>query len=344
VSNKCLPDKLVGHFFGVGSLSEQNPVKPLEYIKSLRVPYTYQLTSIKEEDMIRQIGYLVEGFEEKGEFILDVDIHTYRSILSEDTPLLLDETHARSLYLMTKNGKYEYLKTHQTAPASMCFSTRGSDGKQLVSRSMFHFYASLTKRIARGQYEHLSPYCDTLILSQDDPAIGFVCEMIERGKVEDLSLKHIGNVTDSLYPDDVIPAYHYCYDWKNLQEEDWHYLWDSIPKLIHIDVLSFPPNMVEEQAEKINHFLEIGGGLAIGILPNVDDGYSASVIETLTHNLKAALEMFKESGVDLDLLRMNTMLSTHCGLHSASIKLIHEIHETSRKFPKINEAVYNSMV
>ena len=344
MSKSLLPNELVGEFYGVGSLSETNPVKPLDYIKSLHVPYTYQLTSIKEEDMIRQIAYLVDGFEEKGEFILDLDIHTYRSIISEDTSMLLDEKHARSLYLMTKDEKYEYLKTHQTAPASMCFSTRASDGKQLVSRSMFRFYASLTKRIAQGQYEHLSPHCETLILSQDDPALGFVYEMIQGGKVEDLSLKYIGSITDSLFPESVMPAYHYCYDWKILQEGDWHYLWDSIPKIVHIDVLTFPPNLDEDQAEKVNHFLEEGGGLALGILPNVDDGYNASVSETLKHNLKQTLKMFKESGVNLDLLRMNTMLSTQCGLHSASISLITEIHETSRDFPKIYNSVYNSMV
>jgi hypothetical protein len=344
VNNKLLPEALEGQFFGVGSVNEKDPLKPLEYITKLRVPYTYQLTNFAEEDMIRQIAYLIKGFEEKGEFILDLDMHTYRSITSEETSLLLDENHARSLYQMTKIGKYDYLKTHQTAPASMCFSTRGSDGKQLVSRSMFHFYAALTKRIAKGQYEQLSPHCDTLILSQDDPAIGFVYEMIERGKVEDLSLKYIGNVTNSLYPPDIIPAYHYCYNWINLQEGEWHYLWDSKPKLIHIDVLTFPPIMEEEQAEKVNHFLEEGGGLALGVLPNIDDSYNAPVIETLRHNLKETLEMFKKSGVNLDLLRYNTMLSTQCGLHSAGVELIREIHETSREFPEINDYVYNSMV
>jgi hypothetical protein len=344
VSKNLLPEELVGEFYGVGSLSETNPVKPLDYVRTLRVPYTYQLTSIKEEDMIRQIAYLVDGFEKNGEFILDLDIHTYRSIVNEDTSLLLDDKHARSLYLMIKDERFEYLKTHQTAPASMCFSTRGSDGKQLVSRSMFRFYASLTKRIAQGQYEHLSSHCDTLILSQDDPAIGFVYEMIERGKVEDLTLKYIGNVTNSLFPQNTIPAYHYCYDWRILQEGDWHYLWNSIPKIVHIDVLSFPPSLKEEQAEKVNHFLEKGGGLALGVLPNVDDGYNTSVRDTLKHNLKETLKMFKESGVSLDLLKMNTMLSTQCGLHSASIGLITEIHETSRDFPKIYNSVYNSMV
>ena len=344
MSKRLLPENLIGEFYGVGSLNEPKPEEPLKYITKLRVPYTYQLTNFKEEDMIRQIGYLVEGFEEKGEFILDVDFHTYRSITSEESLLLLDEKHARSLYLMTKNSKYEYLKTHQTAPASMCYSTRGSDGKQLVSQSMLHFFASLTKRIANGQVELLSPHCSTLILSQDDPAIGFVNEMIVRGKVEDLNLKHIGKVTDSLFPKEVIPAYHYCYDWTNLQEEDWYYLWESIPKLVHIDIISFPPNFGEEQAEKINHFLEVGGALALGVLPNVDEGYNSSVKETLEHNLHTFMTQFKQSGVDLDLLKVNTMVSTQCGLHSASIPLIRELHESSKEFPQIFEAVYNSMV
>ncbi|MGD2072841.1 MAG: hypothetical protein PVG65_05070 [Candidatus Thorarchaeota archaeon] len=344
MNKSLLPNNLVGEFFGVGSLNEQNHLKPLEYIKRLRVPYVYQLTCYPEEDMIRQIGYLVEGFEEKGEFILDIDIHTFHSVMREKTTLLLDQKHARSLHLMTKNESYEYLKTQQTAPASMCYSIRGSDGKQLVSRSMLHFFASLTKRIGIGQYNHLSPYCDSLVLSQDDPAIGFVLEMIERGKTEDLSLTHIAKVTDALFPPNTIPAYHYCYDWLNLQEGDWYFLWDSKPKLVHIDVLSYPPKLQEEQAEKINQFLEKGGGLALGVLPNVDDGYHASILDTLEHNLIDTLDIFGESGVNLDLLRKNVMLSTQCGLHSASKNVINEIHESSNEFPKIYESVYNRIV
>jgi hypothetical protein len=80
------------------------------------------------------------------------------------------------------------------------------------------------------------------------------------------------------------------------------------------------------------------------VLPNIDDSYNAPVIETLRYNLKETLEMFKKSGVNLDLLRYNTMLSTQCGLHSAGVELIREIHETSREFPEINDYVYNSMV
>jgi hypothetical protein len=209
---------------------------------------------------------------------------------------------------------------------------------------MFHFFASLTKRIAKGQYLQLSPHCDTLILSQDDPAIGFVFDMIESGKVEDLSLKYIGTVTDSLYPKEVIPAYHYCHDWRILQEDGWHFIWESKPKIIHIDALSYPPDLQEDQAEKLNHFIERGGGLALGILPNMDDMYKASVLETLEKNLRSSLNMFKDCGVNLDLLRMNTMLSTQCGLHSASESLIREIHDKSKEFPNIFESVYNSMV
>ena len=95
-----LPRGLAGHFFGVGSLGEPDPELPVDYVKKLKIPYTYSITALREEDMIRQFAVLVDGFEEDGDFILDVDIHAYREMISDDDPLLVDQQHGHSLYLM----------------------------------------------------------------------------------------------------------------------------------------------------------------------------------------------------------------------------------------------------
>ena len=101
--------------------------------------------------MIRQFAALIDEFEEIGDFILDIDMYTYRDITENDEPLLVEEKNLHSLFAMMDGTRYPYFKTQQTAPATMCFSIRGSDGKQLVNRYMFHFFESLMRRISVGQ-------------------------------------------------------------------------------------------------------------------------------------------------------------------------------------------------
>ncbi len=339
MSNSLLPERLVGQFFGVGSLGEKDPETPIEYIKKLPIPYAFQVTYLHEEDMIRQFGYLIDGFEEEGDFLIDIDLHEYRSITESSDGFLPDMNHAHSFYLLIDGTAYQYFKTQQTAPITMCYSTRARDGKQHLTRTMFHLYVSLMKRIAKGQIEHMQSSCENIILCQDDPALGLVLEKMGRDEVPDLTLKDIVKTTDTIYPKEVIPAYHYCDDWRKLDIDGVHTLWDAPAKIAHIDLVNYPPIIEIEQAEKLNRFLETGGALALGVLPNVDDSYSESVASTLERNLMNAINSFQQSGVSIELLNRNSLVSTQCGLSRASIKLTREIHETLLGSRKIFERV-----
>ncbi|MFW9981643.1 MAG: hypothetical protein ACFFE3_06990, partial [Candidatus Thorarchaeota archaeon] len=330
-----ISEKLAGHFFGVGSLGEPNPSVPIDYVKKLILPYSYAITSLRDEDMIRQFAALVEDYEEKGDFILDIDLQTYREITSEDEPLLLDKDHGHSLYLMMDGTRYSYFKTQQTAPATMCFSTRDVGGKQHITKKMFHFYQRLMMRVAEGITNHLRKSCDKIILCQDDPGLGFVIDMIRRDQVPRLTVEEIIDKTDRIYPENVIPAFHYCDDWRQVEVDGWYPLWESPLKIIHIDLVRYSPELDQTQSEKMNEFLKRGGGFALGVLPNVDDGYSAPVLETLESNLRNCLILLSESGVDMDRIRTNSMLSTQCGLSGASPTLCREIHEKSSQFHDI---------
>ena len=330
-----MPKQLVGHFFGVGSLGEPDSAVPKEYITKLTLPYVYQLTASREEDMIRQFAATIDEFEQDGDFILDVDIHKYREITSEGDDILPAEVNLHALYSLMDGTHYPFLKTQQTAPATMCFSIRDSNGNQLVNRSMFHFFERLMARTAQGQYNFLKDHCDMIIFCQDDPGLGFVSNMVDTKKVTDLTLEQIIERTDGIYPEGTIPSYHFCDDWRNVKKDGWYPLWESKSKIAHIDVLRYPPNIDSTQAEKINTFLKNGSGFALGVLPNVDDGFSQSILDTLRANLKDVINAFDNSGVDLGLVEENSMISTQCGLSGASPKLTRDIHELSKEFPAI---------
>ncbi len=337
---RLLSRELVGAFFAVGSVSDSSPESPLSYVRTLQLPYWYQLPALREEDMVRQFAYVIEGFEEKGEFTLDVDVYTYWGILENNEPITIDESHAHGLYLLRALGThFPVFKTQQTAPATMCFTIRDSRGHNLVSPSMLRFFTALMRRIAEWQYEFLSDFCDSVILCQDDPALGFVLGIIDKEDKSGLTVRQIVRETESVFPPRTIPSYHYCEDWRTLEYDGTHLLWETSPKIVHIDVLTYPPMISEKQSEKINRFLERGGAVALGVLPNTNDGYDRPVRQLLERNLTSALRLFADSGVDVSLLADNVLISTQCGLSRASPELVREIHHTSECFPEVLEAV-----
>ncbi|MBD3160345.1 MAG: hypothetical protein GF309_16315 [Candidatus Lokiarchaeota archaeon] len=338
-----LPEEMAGTFFGVGSVGETDPRVPVEYVQQLEIPYAYQIPSLREEDMIRQFGYLIDGFEENDEdFVLDLGIDTFRSVMSSDTPMIPDCEHFHSLYLLLENSSYPVFKTQQTAPATMCYSTRGPEGGQYVSKQMLQFYTALMKRIANGQKEHLESKCDRIILCQDDPALGFVLEMNRNDPSIGLSLSEIWAATESVFPHEIIPAYHYCHDWRSIGEEDSHPIFESDPLIFHMDLLSYPPSVGSTLAEMMNGFMKKGGGLALGLIPNTDDSLKGNLMAVVQENLESTMEKFSKSGVDLDLLSRNAMISTVCGLSGASKKMTREIHHRSREFPNLFVDVISS--
>ena len=337
MQTRLIDDPLRGHFLGVGSVSGPDHETPFRYVTSLKVPYCYQLPSLREEDMIRQFAYLVEGFERDGDYILDLDMATYQEIVLDSDALLPDEQHAHSLYRMARGERKSVCKTQQTAPATMCFSIRSPSGKTMVSADMFRLFTSLMTRVARGQAELLEQNSESVILCQDDPALGFVQEIILKGEAPGLTFDSVLDETENVYPPSVIPAYHYCSDWRALKHKSRYPLWDGRRKIVHVDLVRYLPPVDEEQSERINSFLQEGGGIALGVIPNTDEGFRNGVVPTVKQNLRIALKGFRNCGVDTSLVAENAMVSTQCGLVHASAPLVEKIHSLDESLPSILE-------
>lgn len=341
LARSILPESLVGRFFGVGSLVEAVLDDAQDYVLRLALPYAYQRPEDPKEDMIRQFGALLKGFEDEGTFIYDASLDAYRGMLDDDDILLPLPSNFRSIYALPKGRSFPFFKIEHTAPSTMCYSIRGMDGKQHLTPQMFRFFSALMSRVAHGYQKHFAESVKNLVICQDDPAFGFVVEAIKVGNAPGLTARQMMRTTDSIYPEGVIPAYHYCYDWRILEEEGTHLIWQSKPKIAHLDLLTYPPVIDQAQAELINKFLDRGGCIALGILPNVDTAYHESVIEYFNKSLRTALSSLAAAGVSMDLMQANCMVSTQCGLSGATPALSREIHLLDKRYSEITIETLN---
>ncbi|TFG11836.1 hypothetical protein EU537_11295 [Candidatus Thorarchaeota archaeon] len=330
-----LPKNLRGEFFGVGSLGEKKHSEPLDYVNSLSLPYTFQIPANKEEDMIRQFAVLIDGFEEEGGFLWEPDINVYREMLQSHKPLLPPRKNFPSLYSMCEKREYNIIKTQITAPVTMAYNIRSPDGKKLVSAHLLPFFESLMSRIGQGISSHLENCSNEIVLCQDDPSMAFILEDIKRETHQEFSMKNLMDSVDNTYPKDIIPAYHYCGDWRVAHLKEDYLLWDSTPKIVHIDLINYTPEISNEHAEKINRFIQRGGALALGVIPNTDDGIRGSVLQDLRTNLRLTIDSFQDAGVETDLLISSSMISTQCGLSGASRELTRKVHHLSDEYPAI---------
>lgn len=341
LTRSILPESLVGRFFGVGSLVEAVIDDAQEYVLGLAMPYAYQRPEDPKEDMIRQFGALLKGFEDEGTFIYDASFDAYCEMLSSEDPLLPLPENFRSTYTLLRGRSIPYFKTEHTAPSTMCYSIRGIDGKQDLTPQMFRFFSALMSRVARGYQKHFAYSVENLVICQDDPSFGFVAEAIKVGNAPGLTARQMMKATDSIYPEGVIPAYHYCYDWRILEEDGTHLIWQSKPKITHLDLLTYPPVIDQAQAELINKFLDLGGCIALGILPNVDTAYHESVIEYFSKSLRTTLSRLASAGVNMDLMQENCMVSTQCGLSGGTPALSREIHLLDKRYSEITIEMLN---
>jgi hypothetical protein len=221
----------------------------------------------------------------------------------------------------------------------MAYNIRSPDGKKLVSGHLLPFFEALMTRIGKGVKQHLDNSADEIVLCLDDPSMAFILEDIRRGTLQEFGMKDLADSVDKTYHEDVIPAYHFCGDWRVAKLDQTYLLWDGIPKIIHIDMINYPPKISDQHAQKINHFLENGGALALGVIPNIDDGIKQSVLEDLRSNLQRSIDLFQRAGVDTDLLISECMISTQCGLSGASRSLTREIHQLSEEYPAVLESI-----
>ncbi len=309
----------------------------------MKLPYAFQRPAKPEEDMLRQFGAFLDGFEEQGTFIYDVDYDAYNAMIHDDEEIVPEKTYFSSLYELSQYCPFPFLKTQLTAPSTMCYSIRGMDGRQHLTPQMFRFFSRLMSRVALGYVSFFKDQVENLIICQDDPSFGFVSEAIEVGNVHGLTARFMMNTTDQIFPRGTIPAYHYCYDWRVLSENGTHLIWESKPKIAHIDMITYPPDVEETQAELINSFLQSGGAIALGVLPNVDSTYAESVLSYFEKSLERTMSVLVKSGVNINLLEENSMVSTQCGLSGASPELSREIHQNDQRYAEIFESLCKSL-
>ncbi|MBC7246456.1 MAG: methionine synthase [Actinobacteria bacterium] len=239
----------------------------------------------------------------------------YQAYLDGDISMArIGEEYASGLYRMAERlaqeeRSYRLLKGQVTGPVS--FGLTVLDGKNrpiLYNDQLAEVMVRLLNLKARWMEGFLrgTGRARGVLVFFDEPylvSVGSALVSVDRGRVVD-SLRLCGEGLTCL------TGVHCC------GNTDWTYLFEAGVDVVSFDAYGYMDSMAL-YPEELCRFLEGGGALAWGLVPN-DARVDEETADSLARRFEEGVALLASRGVDADLLRERALLTPSCGLEGVS--------------------------
>ena len=303
---------------GIGSLPHKDPRKAMELVLSRmgEVPYWPQLPGLGfGENMYAQFSTMLPG----------VDVDTRRNKITVDlgdydpeafyTAVVTDDVdhfaHPREnfhgLYALldsTKGRRFAAVKGQVTGPVSAGLQIMDRNGKAALYDDA---YGEIIRRNlnmqAKWQARKLREVSDRPIIFLDEPSLTLIGTPFAS-----VSQRQVVEWTDEVLEGvDAIKGLHCC------GNTDWPLVLSTSIELLSFDAYNYA-HTVSLFPREVSAFLERGGAIAWGLIPNMEDQIAKETVGTLLQRFEGYMDMLYRKGMDLDLLLERSLITPQCGL------------------------------
>jgi methionine synthase II (cobalamin-independent) len=303
---------------GIGSLPHADPKKAVSLVLSSmhEVPYWPQLPALGfEENMYVQYstrlpGVKVDGHKKR----ITVDLEDYdpeefyTAVVSDDVEHFAhpkDSFHGLYALLdVLKGKKFKAVKGQVTGPVSAGLQILDHSGKPSIYDEA---YGEIIRRNlnmhAKWQAKKLREITDRPILFLDEPSltlIGTPFASVSHRQVVDW----IDEVLEGV---DAVKGLHCC------GNTDWPLVLSTSIDLLSFDAYNYA-HTVSLFPNEVTAFLNRGGSIAWGLIPNMEDQIANETVGTLLQRFGKYIDMLYRKGMDIDLLLERSMITPQCGL------------------------------
>jgi methionine synthase II (cobalamin-independent) len=205
---------------------------------------------------------------------------------------------------MAKGRRFKAVKGQVTGPVSAGLQVYDQNGKAAIYDEA---YGEIIRRNlnmqAKWQAGKLRELTDRPLLFLDEPSLTLLGTPFA-------SLSHrqvVAWIDEALEGVKAIKGLHCCgnTDWPLVLSTD-------------IDVLSFDAynyaHTISLFPQEISVFLEGGGAIAWGLIPNMDEQIGKETVGTLLHRFEGYMDMLFRKGMDPDLVLERSLITPQCGL------------------------------
>jgi methionine synthase II (cobalamin-independent) len=202
------------------------------------------------------------------------------------------------------------VKGHVTGPISFGLTVTDQDQRPLLYDEVLADAAAKHLRLkAAWQEKALSAASPRTIISVDEPyltSLGSAFVSVQREQVVTLLEETLAGISG-------LKAIHCC------GNTDWSVVLDTSLDILSFDAYNYGETLSLYPSD-VARFLERGGVIAWGIVPNNEQALSAESESSLFDRLGETIELLANKGIDRDMLRSRCLITPSCGLESLSLE------------------------
>lgn len=302
----------------IGSLPHTDPVKAVDFVldKLTTIPFWPQLPRRGfQENMYIQYAYMLPGVridEQKKKISVDLSNYDpediYTKILSEDVSefSLPQEYFAGFHEFMSRPlpPSVKAVKGQITGPVSLGLQMIDQNDKPVIYDET---YAEIIRKnlnmMARWQELELKKKCPRTIMFIDEPYLSIIGTPFASVSANDV-VSWINEVLSGLEGKKGI---HCC------ANTDWPFVMSMDIDLLSFDAFDYGYTMAL-YPEEVSQFLERGGVLSWGMIPNTEEVFKNETVASLVKNAERLFKSLTDKGVDEELILKNSIITPQCGL------------------------------
>jgi len=323
----CLPT-------AIGSMPHTNPDEAcsvvMKYLSDM--PAWPQLPRRSpEENMIIQFSEGFPGIIIKGDKIhiepsvnFETDLEQIYIDCEQDDAQKYDisDGYAAGLHaFLSKATGSKIAKGQVTGPVTWGLSVTSQDGLGILyDDTLAETAAKFLRLKASWQENILREITPNTIIFVDEPylvSLGSVFTPIPEEKVPVLLEEVLGGIKG-------LKGLHCC------GNSNWAVLLDT-----RIDILSFDAynyvSSLSTHSDKVKSFLERGGNIAWGIVPNDEEALARESLSSLRDRLEESMALFTRDGVGFKQIIAQGLITPSCGLASLSLEAANQALELTAK-------------
>ncbi len=306
----------------IGSLPHTDPAKAVDLIvDSLRtIPTWPQMPNIGfKENMYAQYARYLPGAqidEAKKKIRADLSNYdpedVYMKILSEDVDSfsLPADSFAGFHEFMSRDlpATVKAVKGQVTGPVSMGLQiTDQNDRPVLYDETYAEIIRKCLNLMARWQERELRKKCPQTIIFLDEPYLSMMGTPFASFSQDDVRA-WTAEVREGL---EGMTGVHCC------ANTDWPFVMGLGIDLLSFDAFDYGYTIVL-YPEEVQRFLEKGGSLAWGVVPNSEEKLANESVSSLIGTMESMFADLGSKGVDTELLAKQSVITPQCGLSGLS--------------------------
>ncbi|MCE5295773.1 MAG: methionine synthase [Euryarchaeota archaeon] len=332
----------------IGSLPHKDPAKALDLITSAlkEIPFWPQLPAMGfGENMYAQFSTKLPGVRidaESKKVVVDLDDYDperfYTAVIEENVDFFAyDEENFHGFYELmrrTLSPGIKAVKGQVTGPISTGLQIFDQTGKSALYDD---FYGEIIRKdlnlCAKWQESKLKEKNGNVIMFLDEPSLSLVGTPFAPISRDNVVL-WIDEVLDGLR---CVKGLHCC------GNTDWPMVLSTNIDLLSFDAYSYAFSIALYPKE-VKAFLDRGGVLSWGIIPNMDSKLEKESVPSLVKRLEEGIDLMVSKGIDRETILRQSMLTPQCGLGGLdeaqcgrALALLNGVSDSIRKKHRLGE-------